>query len=122
MIFTSKQSSHKTTKFKLQANKNTILERTDSTKILGVNFQEQLGWDNHINEVTKSCYATLSVLRKIKKLTPFNVRKQLSESLVLSKLDYCSAVFDPLTQVQERRLQKVQNTAAAFVLNRYCTT
>jgi hypothetical protein len=117
MVFTSKQSIHKTTNLTFQADEN-----TNSTKILGVNFQEQLCWDNHINEVTKSCYATLSVLRKIKKLTPFSVRKQLCESLVLSKLQYCNTVIDPLTNIQERRLQKVQNSAAAFVFNRYCRT
>ena len=74
-----------------------------------------------MNEITRSCYGVLCTLCKIKRITPFKIRKHLSESLVLSKIDYCNSVFDPLTQAQEQRLQKVQNAAAAFVLNRYCT-
>ena len=94
--------------------------RTISTKILGVHFQQQLNWDDHITELSKTCYATLSTLQKMKRIAPFNIRKHLCEPLVLSKLNYCSSVFDPLTIIQQRRLQKIQNSCAAFVFNRYC--
>ena len=121
MIFSTKKSQARCTKYTFQADNEIILERTDATKILGVNFQQQLNWDSQVNEITRSCYGVLRTLRKIKRITPFKIRKHLSESLVLSKIDYCNSVFDPLTQAQEQRLQKVQNAAAAFVLNRYCT-
>ena len=121
MIFSTKKSQARCTKYTFQADNKIILERTDATKILGVNFQQQLNWDCEVNEITRSCYGVLRTLRKIKRITLFKIRKHSSESLVLSKIDYCNSVFDPLTQAQEQRLQKVQNAAAAFVLNRYCT-
>ena len=89
-------------------------------KILGVYVNENLNWDRHIMETVKSCYGTLALLRKIKRLTTFQLRKQLAECLVLSKLVYCNVVFDPLTNSQRQRLQKVQNCTAAFVLGHYC--
>ena len=64
--------------------------------------------------------ATLSALQKMKRIAPFNIRKHLCEPLVLSKLNYCSSVFYPLTIIQQRRLQKIQNSCAALVFNRYC--
>ena len=121
MIFSTKKSQARCTKYTFQADNEIILERTDATKILGVNFQQQLNWDSQMNKIKRSCYSVLRTLHKIKWITPFKIRKHLSESLVLSKIDYCNSVSDPLTQAQEQRLQKVQNAAAAFVLNRYCT-
>ena len=37
-----------------------------------------LNWKEEINLKISSCYAILSVIRKLKHLTPFHVRKQLA--------------------------------------------
>lgn len=58
----------------------------------------------------------------IKRIANQQLRKRLCESLVLSKIDYCNTVYEPLTLIQQRRLQKIMNAAAALVLNRYCKT
>ena len=65
------------------------------------------------------CYATLSILRKLKYLAKYELRKQLAETLILSKLDYADLVLYPLPQFLVRRLQKVQFAAASFVLGHY---
>ena len=57
----------------------------------------------------------------MKRIAPFNIGKNLCESLVPSKLDYCSSVFDPLTIIQQRRLQKIHNSCVARVFDRYCS-
>ena len=44
-------------------------------------------------------------MMKLHKLAPFRVKKQLVESLILSKLDYASTVFYPLPLWQYKRLQ-----------------
>eukprot|EP00794_Sanderia_malayensis_P001209 gene1209-585_t len=64
------------------------LERTDTCKLLGVHLNDNLTWDNHIKTITGSCYGTLAILKKLKNMAPFNLRKQLAESLILSKIDY----------------------------------
>ena len=122
MIFTTTRSKHKDIAYQFRPDERTTVERSDSNKILGIWFQQQLCWDNHIAEVTRSCYTTICVLRKIKHLANRHLRKQLCNSLILSRLDYCSTVFDPLTTNMEKRLQKVQNSATALILNRYCST
>ena len=52
-------------------------------------------------------------------MVPFNLRKQLAESLILSKIDYGDEVYTPLTVAQQKRLQKVQFAAASFVTGNY---
>ena len=102
-------------------NNNSTLDRVTKSKILGVNFDKNLNWEDHVTKVIKTCYFTLASLRKMERLTYFKLRKQLSEQLVLSKLSYCDIVFDSLPAYQIKRLQKVINCAADFTLGRYAT-
>ena len=104
MIFTTNKSKNRNTDFEFHPDNATTLTRTISTKILGVHFQ-QINWHDHITELSKTCYAALSALRKMGRIAPFNIRKHLCESLALSKLDYCSSVFDPLTIIIMNHLE-----------------
>ena len=88
------------------------LKRIKSWKLLGVHINEHLKWDDHIKHTVSGCYATLSILRKLKYLAKYELRKQLAETLILSKLDYADLVLYPLPQFLVRRLQKVQFAAA----------
>ena len=63
------------------------LERIKSCKLLGVHINEHLKWDDHIKHTVSGCYATLSILRKLKYLAKYELRKQVAETLILSKLD-----------------------------------
>ena len=55
-------------------------------------MQEHLTWNIHINELVTSCYGALAVLNKLRNLAPLRVKKQLLESLILSKSDYAIAI------------------------------
>ena len=54
-------------------------------------------------------------------MAPQNVKKQLAECLVLSKLQFNDIVCYPLPMYLQKKIQKVQNYAASFVVNRYAT-
>jgi len=69
------------------------LERVKTWKLLGLTVDEHFELKDHINKVIKESYATLRTLKKLKRFTSFMTRKQLAESLLLSKLDYCNALF-----------------------------
>ena len=66
-----------------------------------------------------SCYASLAILRKLRNMAPFQLRKQLAESLILSKLDYCDAVYHGLPSKLLKRLQRVQSSAACFMTGNF---
>ena len=60
-------------------------------------------------------------IEKMKYLAPYNVRKHLAECLILSKIDCNDIVSDPVPDYLVKRLQRVQLTAASFVLGHYAT-
>ena len=90
-----------------------------SAKLLGVTFDKNLNWSDHINNTLQSCYGTLRTLKNFKRFTPFKVRKTLAEALILSKLNYCNVVYGQLPQYMLKRLQRIQTCAACYVFRRY---
>ena len=65
---------------------NRQLERVSETRLLGVKFQENLKWNDHVKDVANSSYGVLHTLRK---LTFYRLcTKRLAELLVLSRLNY----------------------------------
>ena len=67
-------------------------------------MQEHLTWNIHINELVTSSYGALAVLNKLRNLAPFRVKKQLVESLILSKSDYAGTVFYLLPLSQQKNI------------------
>ena len=117
------QQAHdlKDNQFVIKLNKGT-LQQTNEMKILGVIFDNHLTWKIHTNKVIKDCFSTLRTLRSISRLLPYQVKKQLATTLILSKLDYGNVVTSNLPRHLLKSLQKVQNAAAGFVLRRHATT
>ena len=81
------------TTFTINAN-GAPLERVSSWKILGLTFDENLSWRKHVDETISAAYGTLQALRRIRRITPYHVRKCLAESLVLSKLDFGKVAYN----------------------------
>ena len=96
-----------------------MLERVTTTRLLGTELQQNLVWNSGTNTKISSCYAMLSVLRKLKNLAPFQVRKQLAKSLILSKLDYNDTVTFSIHDYLVKHLQCIQLAAAGFVIGKY---
>ena len=98
---------------------NEPVERLNSTKILGVHFDENLTWITHVNNLIKSSHVTLRHLKRFKRFTNYKIRKTQAKTLILSNLRYCFPVYSQLPKYLIRRLQRTQNTVAGYVLGRY---
>ena len=99
-----------------------LIERVETTRLLGTDIHQNLNWKNDSESKITSCYSTISVLKKLKHLAPFQLRKQLAESLILTKIDYNDVVTYSANERLLKRLQKVQSAVAGFVLNRFAST
>ena len=95
------------------------IEQVSIFLLLGTQVHQNLKWNNEINSKISICYRTLAVVRKLKHLAPFAVRKQLSECLIISKINYNDVVSHPIPDYLLKRLQRVQLAVASFVLGRY---
>ena len=64
-------------------------------------------------------FGVLRVLKTFKRFAPFTKRKCLTESFVLSRINYCNVVYDQMPTYLVKRLQRVQVCTAGYVLGRY---
>ena len=71
---------------------------------------------DQINAVVKKCNFHIRNIGKIREYVNVETCKMLVNSLVLSQLDYCNALYSGLPNSLLSRLQKVQNTAARLTL------
>ena len=72
---------------------NTSLKRVDSMKILGITFEKHLDWTSYVNKIAKDCFSTIRILNRLKRFIPFKVRRDIAQTLILSKIDYGSTVI-----------------------------
>ena len=107
--------------FELKSADGKVIERVANFKLLGVTFSEDLKWNKHVEKATASAYGALKTLTRLRRFLPFNMRKQLAEALVLSRLDYGNAFLYNGPLYLHKQLQRVQNAAASFVRGRYST-
>ena len=96
-------------------------ERITEWKLLGLTIDGNLTLNNHISKILKDSYSHLSILKKLKRYTSQSVRRQLVESLIFSRLDYCNNLFIDLPQYQVRRMIKLKKSFASCVKSKYCS-
>ena len=93
-------------------------ERVKEYKLLGIILDEHFEPHSHINKILKNGYSTLGILKVSKRYAPYNLRKQLCESLILSKLDYWNILLKT-SQYQRNRLKKLLQSCEGFVKCKY---
>jgi len=96
---------------------STTIESSETIKIVGVTFDRNLSFNDHISEVCKSSNFHLKALAHIRKSIDTSTATVIACSIVGSRIDYCNAVLSGVSANNIQRLQKVQNRAAKIVLN-----
>ncbi|CAG9137745.1 unnamed protein product [Plutella xylostella] len=96
----------------------TSVEEVTEARNLGVLFERNLRFEKHILNVVRSCFYKLKVLYKIRPYINEELRIQLCEALVLSRLNYADTVYGPCLYAKTQSLiQRVQNACARFCFN-----
>src|SRR6188768_860423 len=83
---------------------------------LGVEFDSDLSFSQHISNVCRSSYYQIRQFRQLRSSIETNSAKLLANALVSSKLDYCNSLFYNLPSTSINRLQHIQNSLARFVI------
>ena len=86
-----------------------------SVRNLGVVFDYNFTFSNHVSQVIKSTRVQARDLYRIRPLLDLNTSVLLANALVSSRLDYCNLLFLSLTDFELRRLQLVQNSLCRVV-------
>ncbi len=91
-----------------------LINITPSTSVrnLGVIFDEQLTFKEHIAKTARSCRFALHNIRKIRPFLTEHAAQLLVQALVVSRLDYCNVLLAGLPSNTIKPLQMIQNAAA----------
>ncbi len=69
------------------------IEQVVESKLLGVTIDETLFWSTHINNIIAKISRSISVIRRNAYFLANTARQEVIQSLVLSHLDYCPAIW-----------------------------
>lgn len=91
------------------------IDRVEIACNLGLTMDPQLRFEKHISNSMRSCFYRLKLLYSIRDYLSVDLRKQLVDSLILSRLNYCDTVYGPcLLSRTEKLIQRIQNACTRF--------
>ncbi len=93
------------------------INTSSSAKNLGVIFDDQLTFKEHIAKTARSCRFALHNIGKINSFLTQHAAHLLVQALVISRLDYCNALLAGLPLCTIKPLQMIQNAAAQLVFS-----
>ena len=94
----------------------TCIENVHSFKLLGIDIDENLSWEDHVDRICKTISSKVSLLYKIKVYLPIHTRQLFYNAYILPYIDYCSSVWGNLLQKDSDRIIKLQKRVARIIL------
>lgn len=95
------------------------LSTVDSYPYLGVTISSDLRWTLHVNHISARATRVLNLLRRNIYSCSADTKALAYTSLVRPHLEFASAAWDPYTQADSHKMDKVQRRAARFVNRDY---
>lgn len=96
--------------------RDTKLQIQKVSKNLGLLIDSSLKFHEHINKSIARAVANLKLIYANRSLLDKNLKKMLSDALVLSHFNYCDVVYDSCIDVAtSNRIQRIQNCCIRFI-------
>ena len=94
---------------------NTKLESTSSIKVLGVNIDSKLNFNDHVCYMCTEAGRQLNVLLRLKSSLDYDNRMVIYKSVIISYFSYCPMVWLFTSKSSLFRLENIQKRALRFV-------
>ena len=98
---------------------DTPLQPTKAAKYLGITIDNNLNFNTHISEITSKASSTLSFISRNFYKCPIKTKEKCVKALVHPILNYGASIWDPHTQSNITKLEKVNKRSARFVTGNY---
>ena len=93
-----------------------IIERTDTVKDLGVQFDKRLTFSDHLDTIIQTSFKILGfIVRTCVCFNNNNTIKILYTALIRSKLEYCSIIWSTSYVTQSIRLESIQRRLLKYL-------
>ena len=116
MIIGSRQKLQSLNSYTININVDGVqVNQTTRSKSLGLNIDENLSWKGHIHEISKNVSSSIGALKRVRPFVSMHTAVEIYKGLIEPHFDYCSAVWDGLSQQLSDKLQKLQNRAARVI-------
>jgi hypothetical protein len=87
----------------------------DKIKTLGVTLDCNMTMRQQINSVCSSCFYVLRQIGFIRRFLNYTTTRQLVQSLVISRLDYCNSLYADIPCFLIGKLQRVMNRSVRLI-------
>ena len=84
---------------------------TKSSKLVGINLDDQLKWNEHANKVRSKLATTANAIARIKNTIPNQIKLQTYNSLFKCHLEYCLPIWGGCSNSSNRSIMKIQKKA-----------
>ena len=90
------------------------------TKYLGVQIDDKLQWDRHIEHAKAKALQALGLVKHAKKFLPSGDLQKIYRGIVEPHFSYCCSVWGYCSETKINSLQKIQNRATRITTNSPC--
>ena len=80
------------------------INQSNQSKSLGLIIDENLSWKAHIHEISKKVSSGIGALKRVRPFVSMHTAIKIYKGLIEPHFDYCSAVWDDLTQQLSEKL------------------
>ena len=115
----------------LTISSNTTIQPVSSARNLGIIFDSNLSFSDHISYISKSCFSHIRDLRRIRNTSDHKTTCTIAPSLIHSKLDYCNSLylnissqqlgFNSFSTLLLVLSQKLQNSITLLLISNHFT-
>ncbi len=95
---------------------NAPIKRITETKSLGIEIDQFLSLDNHLEEICKKASSEIGAIRRLKSYVSSESLISVYYALVQPYFDYCCLVWYPIGVTLEFRLYKIEQQGSYLVI------
>ena len=106
MLISSRQKLQSLNDYTMNIHIDSVpINQSNQGKFLGLIIDENLSWKAHIHEISKKVSSGIGALKRVRPFVSMHTAIKIYKGLIEPHFDYCSAVWDGLTQQLSEKLQ-----------------
>ena len=98
------------------------IKTTDNIKLLGVNFNENLIFSQHISELCKNASQRVGILTRLRNLITMETKLLLYKTAIMPYLTYCHLICHFCKASDTRKVERIQERPLRIVYNSHSET